>query len=65
MYLTFLLIALLCHKVDAAPLYTIRDVDTYGSITLTANKIYNVDDNSGNRTSYTVDIESPLIQNPN
>jgi hypothetical protein len=43
------------------PLYVVRDISNYGTITLTAEKLYNVWDNSGNSTEYTVDIESPLI----
>lgn len=45
----------------AEPLYTVEDISDQGSVTLTANKVYNIWDNSGNSTSYTVDIVSPLI----
>lgn len=40
----------------------VKDYSDQGSITLTANKIYNIWANSGNKTSYTVDIESPYIR---
>jgi len=57
-----LLASLLLSAVFAAELYTVRDVSGAGTLTLTANKEYNIWDNSGNKTVYTIDIVSPLIR---
>ena len=48
--------------VTAGVLYTVRDITAAGTLTLTAKKDYNIWDNSGNKTTYTVDIVSPLIR---
>ena len=57
-----LLASLLISAAFAVELYTIRDVSGAGTLTLTANKEYNIWDNSGNKTIYTVDIISPLLR---
>ena len=54
--------SLLISAIMAGPLYTVRDVSGAGTLTLTAKKDYNIWDNSGNKTIYTVDIVSPLIR---
>ena len=54
---------LLCAVVVMAdhPLYVVKYITNNGTVSLTAKKVYNVWDNSGNSTEYTVDIESPMI----
>jgi hypothetical protein len=47
--------------ISAEQLYVVRDISGPGTVTVTANKIYNVWNNAGNSTSYTVEIVSPLI----
>lgn len=47
--------------IAAEELYVVRDVSGPGTVTVIANKVYNIWNNAGNSTSYTVDIVSPLI----
>lgn len=47
--------------IAADPIYTVEDISGAGSIKMTANKVYNVWNNGGNSTSYTIEIVSPLI----
>ena len=47
--------------VFAEELYVVRDISGPGTVTIVANKVYNIWNNAGNTTEYKVDIVSPLI----
>ena len=61
-HLIALLLTTWVSAVTAGVLYTVRDITSAGTLTLTAKKDYNIWDNTGNKTTYTVEIVSPLIK---
>lgn len=60
----FVLYLVLCiwPTLCSGEMYTITSHDDFGTITLTASKTYEIWDDGPNRTTYHIEIYSPLIQ---